>query len=159
MSQFAPDGSRFETGPASAPVSIDDKRLPGGNLPLSVLGEMPAGAPGPDSAGLPGPVPSDRLGVGKGAGAYDPSAYDPSNDIMPHEADIDEITPAGKGTDKKPEKAADKPSEGVPTTPKRDAKLNNPPEKPVRGIGGGKPDGDNGAGKPDGDKGADGDLW
>jgi penicillin-binding protein 1A len=155
----SPDGSRFETGPASAPVSIDDKRLPGGNLPLSVLGEMPAGAPVPDSAGLPGPVPSDRLGVGKGAGAYDPSAYDPSNDIMPHEADIDEITPAGKGTDKKPEKAADKPSEGVPTTPKRDAKLNNPPEKPVRGIGGGKPDGDNGAGKPDGDKGADGDLW
>ncbi|NDE15490.1 hypothetical protein EBZ80_11220 [bacterium] len=118
----APDSTLFGSGPAAAPLQVDDKRLPGGNLPLSVLGDAPAGAaPGggaPESAGgtapakdFPGPVAPDRLGVSKGA-----SAYDPSNDIMPHEADIDEIS-TGKNA-------------AVP----QDAKLNNPPEKPVRGI-------------------------
>ena len=29
------DGNRNDSGPGSAPVQIDDKRLPGGNLPLS----------------------------------------------------------------------------------------------------------------------------
>ncbi len=148
------DGTRNDSAPGSAPVQIDDKRLPGGNLPLSVLGDSPGnGAPGNQAVGAgfvgggypgaypgayPGPVAPGRLGTSRGA-----EAYDPSNDIMPHEADFDDITPTGKTPDKAAEKS--------PPAPK-DAKLNNPPEKPVRGIGAEKPAGTTGSG-------GEGDLW
>ena len=150
------DGNRNDSGPGSAPVQIDDKRLPGGNLPLSVLGDSPGngagnapgnqavgagfvggGYPGANNGAYPGPVAPGRLGTSRGA-----EAYDPSNDIMPHEADFDDITPVGKTPDKAAEKS--------PSAPK-DAKLNNPPEKPVRGIGAEKPAGTT--------TGGEGDLW
>ncbi|MEY4631022.1 MAG: hypothetical protein RIQ81_1142 [Pseudomonadota bacterium] len=123
------DASRFNTGgPGAAPVQVDDKRLPGGNLPLSVLGDSPSG-----TVATPDPA---------AAAAAD------ADDLMPHTADVDEINTGKK-----------------PAEPKG-AKLNNPPEQPIKGISSGDgdlprlgipaPRVDPPAGKP---KSEDDDLW
>jgi penicillin-binding protein 1A len=75
------DNSKSGSGgaPAAAPVQVDEKRLPGGNLPLSVLGDSP----------------------GSAAATPDPAAG--ADDVIPSSADVHEINTGKKPIDAKGE--------------------------------------------------------
>lgn len=137
-----PDSSVFDTGPATSPVRLDEQRLPGGNLPLSVLGDAPTqattdgdqgvgfvGDQNPGRFGAPtgqqdsgGAARSGQLGVSKGASAYDPVTID--TDVMSSDQDFDVLDSAG----------GDKKGPGSNGRTTGAARLNNPPEQPIRGI-------------------------